>query len=607
MTLESFKILNDAEHILLRPNMYIGSVSIEDVNGIINGTYQTKKVVPGLIKIINEILDNSLDEFIRTDGKHANKINVDIINENLSGWSVTVEDNGRGIPVVKHGDTWQAELCWTRAKAGTNFSDNNRITVGMNGVGSFCTNVFSTKFTGESSDGKDVVRVVCHNNCSKVSTTVASVGNKRSGTSVKFYPELSRFGLEEITSDHIELIEDRLVNLTICYPGLTFKLNGKTIKAPTGAQIGKMYHENSIVVANPNFTFVIAPSGVDQEFRHLSYLNGLNIKNGGSHVDFIVQQIASELQPVIKKKWKIEVLPNHIKQHLLIASWVRNFPNPKFDSQTKERITNTASEVKSFMDFDANKIAKQIVNTPDIIDPIVAAILYKKQLADQLALARQAKAAKKLKIENHIAANSNNPEEKILFITEGLSAIGPLIAVRDANKVGGYSLKGKVMNTRGMKPVDIVKNKEIFELMAVIGLEFGKEPDLNYGKIAIMTDMDVDGAAIFSLLLNFFSNWPTLFTDKRIYRVLSPRYIVTKGKTRTMYYNDADYQAARVSAGSEVDYIKGLGSLNKSDYKSIINDPQLVCIGIETVEDLDSLEMAFGDNSNARKEWLLSE
>jgi DNA topoisomerase-2 len=147
-----------------------------------------------------------------------------------------------------------------------------------------------------------------------------------------------------------------------------------------------------------------------------------------------------------------------------------------------------------------------------------------------------------------------------------------------------------------------MKNKELSELDASLGLEIGKQADPNYGKIAIMSDMDVDGNSILCLLMNFFSNWKNLFDDGRVYRCLTPLYIATKGKETRFYYTKQEFDAAKIDSKWEVDYVKGLGSLPKNVYKEMINNPRLIKI---TSAGLDSLEMAFGDDADKRKEWLV--
>jgi DNA gyrase/topoisomerase IV subunit B len=401
-------------------------------------------------------------------------------------------------------------------------------------------------------------------------------------------------------------LQDRLENLVICFPELEFRLNGKKIQTTPIKQLARKYSENSVCVSNETSSLVLFSSGQDADFRLLSYVNGLHIKNGGSHIEYYLRSLIEELRDLIKKKHKIEVAPAGIKQHLALISHVRGFKNPKFDSQTKERLTNTNAEVTEQLGgFDFRKIAKQILDTEEIINPIIEAILFKKELAERQALARQQKKLQKTRIANHIQAQSQNRDETTLFITEGLSAVGQILSTRDPKKVGAYPLKGKIMNTHGMKPVDIMKNKELSELVSILGLEFGKPAvDPNYGKIAIMSDMDVDGSAIMCLLIHFFSNWKNLFEDGRVYRCLTPLYIASKGKDVRYYYNKQEFTDAKLDSKWEVDYVKGLGSLPKQVYKEMINNPRLVKISLGKA-DLDSLEMAFGDDADKRKTWLM--
>lgn len=469
---DEFKILSDREHMLMRPDMYIGSINEENITLICNFEHKTLKVVPGLLKIINEIIDNSVDEAIRTNFKHANKIDVDIKHDSIyDEWSISVQDNGRGIPSVKYDGIFQAEAAWTRAKSGTSFNDN-RQTIGMNGVGSFATNCFSKKFVGTSCDGKTQVIVSCEDSCYPTKIKVDERKCSKNGTQISFSPDLSLFKLTTISDAHLEIIEDRLINLSICYPNIKFKFNGKTINPGSLNSIAKKFDEDALAFNFDNIKVIVGPSGDDAEFRFLSYINGLNLKNGGSHIDYLVGQIASELQPQIKKKWKIDVMPNQIKQHLLFASWADGFNNPKFDSQSKERLTNSVAEVREFFkDVDCSKIAKKIISTESIINPMVEAILYKKQLADKRAANAALKKAAKKKIAKHLVATDKDPEARILHIAEGESAMSSLITCRDPKIHGAYPLRGKVVNTFGISPAAWSKNAELLELVSILGLD----------------------------------------------------------------------------------------------------------------------------------------
>lgn len=605
--MSEFKILSEREHIRKRSAMYIGSITSEDISGILNFKYQTKKYIPGLVKIIEEIYQNSVDEAIRTNFEFGTEITVNIKDDFLNGWYVEIIDNGRGIPTKQIDGKYQAELSWTRARAGSNFSDDNRTTIGMNGIGSYLTTCFSKEFVGQSCDGKLNVIVKCLNGCETIETITEK--SKSRGTKVKFYPDLKLFNTVNIDKDVIELIEDRLMNLAICYPKITFKFNDKKLAIKNSAQLAKAFHDNAIAFEDENFNLVVAPAGDDEEFRHLSFFNGIAIKNGGNHIDYFISGICAEILPLIKRKWKIEVLPNQIKQHLLLAFWIRNFPNPKFDSQSKERITNTIGEIKSFMNLDFAKIAKKIVSTDEIIMPAIDSILRKKEALEKRAATNALKKVQKKKIANHIAANDKDPEKKILYVAEGLSASGMGLSVRDPKYHGFYSLRGKVLNTHDMSAYDILKNKELSELIAIIGLDLSDsellESVLNYGKIAGLQDMDPDGNAIFCLLLMFFSRWPQLFKDQRILRVQTPLFVAKKkNKPTKYYYTFEEYENTKDNlTGYDVTYIKGLGSLEKEDYKeTVITNPRFIAV---TLDDIEKLNMTFGNSADLRKEWML--
>ena len=423
MTDNNFKVLTDEEHLKLRPSMYIGSVDETDIssyfinlkeNILLGSEYKTIKLVPGLLKIINEIIDNSVDEFIRTNGKFAYKIDV-TMKQNLDGFVVSVRDNGRGIPIVKPDgiDEYRPVLSWSRARSGTSF-EANRVTLGANGVGSFATYVFSTKFTGETHDGTH--GLVFQKDGMHTSVTKS----KKNFTEVTFLPDLDQFNKGEVSfENHADYIRQRLINLSVCYSKIKFTFNGELVSWTDTTALANAFYKDNIIIKENDFTIIIGSTAEFQEFRFHSYVNGLHTPNGGAIIDYITSEVCGCLQPLIKKKHKIEVTPSQIKNNLFLGLYLSNFQNLKFDSQTKEKITNSKNEVAAyFSNYDFSNIAKKILTSENIINPIIQSILAKKELAERLELARKQKKSQKIDIVNHIQATYPDPNERILFIAE---------------------------------------------------------------------------------------------------------------------------------------------------------------------------------------------
>jgi DNA topoisomerase-2 len=576
---------------------------LEDKKVFLNYVYQPIQYNPGLFKIINELIDNSIDEYIRTDGKFANKIDITVTDQSFS-----IMDNGRGIPVDKVKDLdgseiYRPEAAWCRTKAGSNFSnDAERVTAGMNGVGAALSNIFSKRFIGETSDGKNKFTVLCSNNAKIDSVKVVKSSKKY--TTVTIEPDFERFGMTKLDSVMISMIEDRLHGLAVAFPSITFGFNKEVIKAGTPkAYIGKfgsnaiIYNDNKVI-----FGFMPSPEG---ELRYHSVVNGLTLYSGGTHIDYILNNIVPVLRELIKKKHKFEILPAQIKSHLQFISVIRDFKNLKFDSQTKEKLTNSNTDVSDHLAYiDYETIAKQIMKSDEIIIPIIETQLANQAAKDAKEARDKQKNLNKKKVAKHIPATSSIVEKKSIFLAEGDSAIGQFISVRNSETQGALPLRGKVMNTYGMHPKDILANKELSELMVVIGLELGKPPrNLNYGTIIIMTDQDVDGSSIRCQLVNFFYNWPELFEQKRIKILNSPRYILRGKKDRHYFYSKEELDAFKGSTKNyDLAYIKGLGTLRIEEYSDMIADPNYETI---IIDDISLFEMMYGEDADLRKDYMM--
>lgn len=602
---EQFKILTARQHVRERIGMYMGSSAQEQVERFVMGEWKTSRYVPALSKMIDEILDNSIDEAIRTNFEYANKINVSIDNN-----KVTITDNGRGIPQeLVYDETTDSKIArataaWTRVNAGTSF-DDERVTIGTNGVGSAATNFLSSKFVGKTWSNGNMLTVECKNGAEDIrEKQTPKDGN---GTEVWFTPDFDLFEVDSLQElDTVALVEDRLSSLQMAFPEIAFSFNKRRIKVNNLKKYAELFGEEAIIEKTEDLSFFITTS--EDGFRTNSFVNGVNTRQGGTYVDFIVNGIVEELTTMIKRKHKIEVVKSTIKNGLTFVMFAKNFTNPKFDSQTKERLTNPMGNVKEHAIAsgirEADFFARKILNTPSIIDPIIEAQLAKKIAADKRAATLAQKKLRKVKVAKHIAANK---DDATLKIVEGDSAMGFLLKVRDPNKVGAYPLRGVIMNTWDMKPADVLKNKELSELISVLGLDItnpNSVDDMTYEHIATLTDADHDGIGHISPLLIafFYKFWPRLLLEKKVKITRTPIMISTKGSQIKWFYTYEEANEFKSSKdGWKHRYIKGLGSLTEEEYDTIINKPVYDTV---TVDDAGMFQMMFGKDSQLRKDYM---
>ena len=599
------KVLSEIEHVLHRPGMYVGDTTLGTHSKWVmeNDSIVKKrvKIVPAFLKLFDEVISNSIDEGFRTNFKFANEIKVNL-EEN---GKITVTDNGRGIPVVEsHDDVGitQAEQAFTNLRAGANFDDDGHVSIGTHGLGATLVNILSKKFIAHTDDGKKHFRLQCARNLSEYDTEITKSKGEQ-GTSVSYFADFDRLGMKTVDADHQGLIEKRVNDLAVCFPKIRFKYNGRVVQSGTFKQYLKKLGEVYEILETPKFKVAVLPAETNE---NISFINGIDTFGGGVHCDIVSNDIANALKDAIKKKHRLDIRPSDIKNHMLFVIITNSVGDPKFDSQTKERLTNNANDIKPIFDgVTEEKFIGRIMRNDELVEPIIEALLLKKQLADARALKKANKGMKKAKVASHISASSKDPEDKILFITEGQSAISNLINVRKTAIHGGFPLRGKPRNVRELKPTEIMKNKELSELMSIIGLELGEPADdLNYGKIGILADADYDGFSIAALLVNFFSNWKQLFDEERVLLIKSPIVVATKAKQIKRFYDLKDFVAESLDSSWKIQYNKGLGSLSVDEYDLMINDPVTEVLAFDS-EANNSLETAFGKNPLPRKKWLM--
>jgi len=610
---EQFKILTPRQHVRTRIGMYLGSTSVEEIDQFLLGKWSKVKYVPALLKMINEILDNSIDEAIRTNFKFANKIDVSVVHQTNM---ITVTDNGRGIPQEEVFDEQSGTklprpvAAWTKVNAGTSFEES-RVTIGANGVGSAATNFLSTDFQGKTWQNGNLIEVVCSDGAENIS--VKEKKKAGNGTSVSFVPDFSFFETDSFDDlDTTALVEDRLIGLQMAFPEIAFSFNGKRIQVRDIKRYAELFTGDGasvILEKSEKLSFFFTSS--NDGFRSNSFVNGVNTRLGGTYVDYIVNSVVEELLVLIKRKHKVDVAKSVVKNGLTFISFARGFVNPKYDSQTKERLTNAMGDVKTHYEAncarDFKYLAKKIFAASDIIEPIIEAQIAKKNAEDRRNAIVAQKKLKKVKVAKHIAASS---QDALLALVEGDSAMGFLLKVRDSNKLGAYPLRGVIMNTWDMKPSDVLKNKELSELVAILGLDIN-DPDsvdnMTYNGVATLTDADHDGEKIAILLIGFFYKfWPRLITEGRIHITRSPIMISTNGKDTKWFYTYTEaneFKTSELGKKYSHRYIKGLGSLQEAEYDRVINNPVLDTVDMDAPE---FMEIMLGKDSGPRKELMMS-
>jgi DNA topoisomerase-2 len=605
-----FKKLDDITHVLQRPSMYIGSIKPHTAkkNLYINGKMEIKEITynPGLLKIFDEIITNSVDEHKRP-GSILDTIKVSILGNKIEVW-----DNG-GIPVVKHKEEneWIPEMIFSNLKAGSNFDDSeDRTWAGTNGVGSSLTNIFSKEFTISTCDGKNKFFQSFTNNM-RERTEPSVKRNKENHTCITFLPDYEKFGLEKLDESNLLMVTKRVVDIAGCNPTLKIFLNDELIKIKTFEDYIKFYREDYFFESNKDKTWSLAIAHSSDGFQQISFANTTETYDGGNHVDYIMNQIISHLREFFQKKHKVDIKPSELKNHIQVFL-CSTIVNPSFSSQTKEKLI---TEIKDFgFTFEVSeKMIKSILKS-EIVNSVLDWIQQKKS-ADENKLARELnKNLSKIKVEKLIDAKGKDRWKCSLALFEGDSASSAFRKYRDPQTQGAFSLRGKFINAMEITNQKLVGNNEVVNLMGALGLKLGHKVvpgTLRYGRILLYCDADHDGSSIVGLLLNFlFKYWPELFDNPMVFKAETPIVVVKNHKTKKKisFYTQDEYNKwfeTSVTKDWEIEYKKGLGALVDDEYKEIISSPRLTQI---TSDEFSSkyLNIWFGKDSDLRKTELLN-
>lgn len=619
---EIYKTLSDIDHTLLRPASFLGSVVSEKSSQYIldNGKFVLKEVLynPGFHKLFDEIISNSVDESKRPN-TCLNTIKVEIDKE--SG-TISVFDNG-GIPVEIHKETkmYVPQMIFGNLRSSSNYNDDeDRSWVGVNGLGSKISNIFSTSFKVETADGKKKFEMEWTDNMKKHSKEKIASSTKHF-TRITYKPELSRFGMDEITDDDIRIMEKRVYEISGCNPKLSIYFKGKKVLINSFKDYCNMYLDDNnplIYTENDNWQVGVALSDTGN-FQQVSYVNSVYTYDGGNHINYIADQITPYLREKINKKYKTDIMPGQIKNHLFLfvnSTIIR----PSFSSQTKEKLISDIKNFGTTIEL-PEKFLGQIYKSE--ITNSITDWLDKKKMADESKAEREAnKTIAKVKVDKLVDcrwAGTLKKSKTSLSITEGDSAAAGFRKFRDPNTQALFPIRGKILNVRVAAKDKIRANEELKGIMAAMGLQFGKSPfvyrgnrvfhdSLRINEIHILTDADTDGADIAGLLLNIFAYyWPELIKEHRVARIDTPILIARQGRKSEKFYYKSDFDKwceKNDPSKWDIEYYKGLSALEDKEYKELIQNPNIYYYELDDVA-LDELEIWFGKDADKRKEKLL--
>ncbi|KAG6820232.1 hypothetical protein H0H93_003595 [Arthromyces matolae] len=640
---ETYVKLTQLEHIMKRPDTYIGSIETitqamwtYDVNTK-RMVYRDVKYVPGFLKIVDEILVNAADNKINDSNMDTLKVTIDIENGTIS-----VYNNGRGIPIEIHSKEkiYIPELIFGHLLAGSNYDDNEKKLVGgRNGYGAKLANIFSHEFTIETADknSQQKYKQTWTNNmgvCGKAKITKNTKGEE--WTRVTFRPDLARFGMEEIDSDTAGLLRKRVFDLSGTVKDVKVFLNDERLKIKNFRQYVELYlqstqaeaSENSAGAAVTKQTVIYEQLGhrwevafavSDGTFQHVSFANSISTTKGGTHVNCIADQIAKNLITGITKKNKAAtVKPAQLKNHMWIFVNAL-IENPTFDSQSKETMTLPVSKFGTKPQLGEEFMKK--VSKSTIVDQVLNWAKFK---ADQQAKKTDGSKRSRLtgltKLSDANNAGTRHAKDCTLILTEGDSAKALAVAglgVVGRDNFGVFPLRGKLLNVREAKHDQIMKNEEIQNIKKIMGLQHNKDysdtSSLRYGRLMIMTDQDHDGSHIKGLLINFLDYfYPSLLKlPEFLVEFVTPIVRVTKGNQKINFFTlpeyDNWYQATPNADKWESKYYKGLGTSTDADAREYFSRMAKHMIPFAKTQEGDKelIDLAFSKKkADERKEWL---
>ena len=630
------------EHILELPDTYIGSVeTIEDSRWIYNNEshkmeFKNVRFNPGLYKIFDEVLVNARDAMIRSGNVKHIDVSCGMVKDI---YTISVKNDGDGIPIEIHKETgvYAPELIFGHLLTSGNYDkEEEKIVGGKNGYGAKLANIFSTRFEVETLcplSTKSYLQAWTNNMSMCDKPIIKKTSSTKGYVSITYSPDVKRFlGAFDgptLIDDMFSVFQTRVFEIaSLAGKDVKVSFNKEEVKINTFEKFVKLFitDEKHIAYEKSSERWEVAVILTRNLFdsdatlpdeKQISFVNGINTKKGGKHVETVFKTLMGDFCELAKKK-KIEVKPSQLKDSVLLFVNA-TIVNPSFDSQTKETLTTPAS-----------KFGSQFKPSSKIIDSLVKIGLLEE--AQNILEAKASKDAKKTdgskkktlrgmpKLVDALHAGTSKSSECTLILTEGDSAASSAIAglkVVGREFWGVFPLKGKMLNVRDISQDKFSKNEELTAIKKILGLEQKKKYNdvktLRYGRIMIMADQDLDGSHIKGLVMNLFhAEWPQLIKNGFICSLATPLLKATKKNTTISFYTIQEFEAWKAKQSDKemkgntwhLKYYKGLGTSTPEEAQEWFVDLHEVKYEFDDNTD-DNFSLAFNKKrSDDRKVWL---
>lgn len=623
---DSIQALEGMEHVRLRPSMYIGDVGIR-----------------GLHHLVYEVVDNSIDEAL---AGHCNEISVFINEDN----SITVEDNGRGIPVGIHKKEGVSalEVVMTKIGAGGKFDkDSYKVSGGLHGVGVSCVNALSDSLKATVHREGKIWQQEYEKG--KALYAVKEVGNSdKNGTFITFLPDKSIF--KQTTEYNYEILANRLRELSFLNKGITIRLTDKRTKNSQGNYNSDIFHSTQGLLEFVKYldntreqltSEIIAmegeKNGIPVEVAMVyntsysenlqSYVNNINTHEGGTHLSGFRRGLTNTLKKYAEnsgllKNLKFEIAGDDFREGLTAIVSVK-VPEPQFEGQTKTKLGNrevSSAVSQAVSQMLTDYLEEHVNDAKKIVQKVILA-------AQARHAARKAREMVQRKTVMSIGGlpgklsdcSEADPEKCEIFLVEGDSAGGTAKQGRDRNFQAILPLRGKILNVEKAMQHKVFENEEIKNMFTALGVTIGTEEDskalnlskLRYHKVVIMCDADVDGSHIATLILTFFFRYMREMVEQGyIYIATPPLYLVKKGQKKEYAWNDdqRDKIIKNIGGSATIQRYKGLGEMNAEQLWDTTMNPEFRTLRKVNIEnDLEAdrvFSMLMGDEVAPRREFI---